>query len=172
MAGLSRPILGALYVKGVDSTTFRFQMMPNSIQESKSSNWSQTAIVGRSSPIYFYSGGSSRQYTLNLEFIVTPQSGDRKPTLTDINEYSRQLRALCYPQEGGGGNFALLAPPVVILSLGWFETRCVVQAVNLDFNMPWDAEDNTPHYLKAVITLEEVVLNPWLYKDVVNNVIL
>jgi hypothetical protein len=94
------------------------------ISDTKSASYSDTTVIGRSSPIKTYSQSDNRSINIQFHFFATQES--------DLNENIIDLRALqsaTYPREGDGGA-PFVPPPVCKLKCGLllsnFGELCVI----------------------------------------------
>lgn len=94
------------------------------ISDTKSANYADEIVIGRSSPIKTYSQSDNRTISMQLHFIIS------KPE--DVEENLRKLRAIqsaAYPRNGEG-NAPFIPPPVCKIKCGKLlaesEELCVI----------------------------------------------
>jgi hypothetical protein len=73
-----------------------FQLMPDTISESKGAQYDRVGIIGRSLPILGYANSSSRTMNLSLEFAALNRNGQYSPSW--IVEKVRWLESKVYPE--------------------------------------------------------------------------
>lgn len=164
----------------------RVLYMPHSFSETKTANYAQMSILGRSEPILGYSNSGPRTFNINLHFAET--SGD---PFQDVIKPVRLCRSWLYPDYSD----AVLPnlPPRIILAVGqWLVQRCVALRVDVTYSHPWGRApyaDNTlvpatgeisssfsdsadsmlPYHADVALVLQEVTENgvgPFDHEDV------
>lgn len=78
-------------------TKISFYATPDSLSDTYSAKFDEKTVVGRSSPVLVYTGGSSR----GLSFSVTFHE-DLLENYTDITKFVDDIRALSFPVYDGG----------------------------------------------------------------------
>ena len=129
------------------------------ISDTKSANYADETIIGRSSPIKTYSQSDNRSITMQLHFIITQPN--------HIEENLAKLRALqsaAYPREGEGGASPFIPPPVCKIKCGKLlstkEICAILKSYSVKFptDVAWDAESgNFTPYKFSVDTTWDVV---------------
>ena len=95
------------------STRVYFQMMPE-VTDSKSINWNQIDIIGRSHPILGYASSGPRTFSFTLSFFAHATNRD-DTSQTRIQANINFLLSLTYPDYSGG---SVKPPHKCILHLG------------------------------------------------------
>lgn len=135
----------ALYGSGVniDLTVLG---LPDEIDDSYSANFTQTDMLGRSSPPINYGNGGPRE--INFSIFVRE---DLVPDGEDITEVVNKFRSLSYPEYVKG----VVIPPELIVRMGdMFSIRAVCNNVAVSWEKPYGttSEGNTAYY-QAEISL-------------------
>jgi|688.fasta_scaffold287249_2 hypothetical protein len=137
---------------GRQSPTFKFFdkyvqiIMDNlpDISDTKSANYADETIIGRSNPVKTYSQSDNRSISMQLHFIVSKQN--------DLYENLAKLRAIqsaVYPREGEGGGSPFIPPPVCKMKcgnlLGTKEICVILKSYSVKFptDVAWDDESKT-----------------------------
>lgn len=107
-----------------------FTWMPEMFDESKTAEYAEVNIIGRSEPILGYSHSSARRFQIPLVFAATysPVEEVLKPIWL--------IRSWLYPdyREASQPN----VPPRVLLVVGkWLSQRCVVTRADIKYHGPW-----------------------------------
>lgn len=138
----------------------RFQMMPDGISDSKSVNWNQIQIVGRSHPILGYDSSAPRTFSFTLTFFAHP-SHDDPTSQSDVVKNIRFLMSLTYPDYSSGVN----PPPKCTLKLGkmiiW---QVVAQDISVDYSPLW--KNGLPVYATVSCTFIEAWDDPIDFRSV------
>lgn len=146
-------------------TRVEFQFLPNDATESKAASYVPHDILGRSSPIFAYSGSSARQLSLTLQFLVNPFQDDDSWDITEIKGHINWLRSLVWPDYANG----IIQPPHrVMVRLG---NVMAMEAVALDYALTlpsggiWAFDDGgigptDAHYYSVKLDFQEVRLIP------------
>lgn len=127
-----------------------FQFMPDEISDSKSANYSDTEIIGRSHPIKGYSSSGARTLSFTLQFYMTDKSQNPLVTAT-------ALKSLCYPQYAG----SVYPPPPVQVKIGpnigmWgVLTQC-----DITYRAPWDPNVQ-PMMAEVALSFSETGIRAW-----------
>jgi hypothetical protein len=112
-----------------------FQLMPEVISESKSANYAEIPIVGRSLPQLGYANSSSRVTNLSLQFVALQREG--KYTAEWVEQQVRWLEAKVYPRYIDDWTFP---PPRLLLVVGEaMGMQCVMTSCSTSWMGPWDA---------------------------------
>ena len=82
------------------------------ITDTKSASYSDTTVIGRSSPIKTYSQSDNRSISIQFHFFAT-QEFDLNKNISDL----RAIQSATYPREGDGGA-PFIPPPVCKLKCG------------------------------------------------------
>jgi hypothetical protein len=97
--------------EGENEIKITLDILPD-ISDSKSANYNDETVIGRSSPLKTYSNSDNRSITMQLHFIVS------KPS--DVTENLQKLRAIqsaVYPRDGANGA-PFIPPPVCRIKCG------------------------------------------------------
>jgi hypothetical protein len=138
----------------------KFQMMPDSISDSKSVNWNQIQIVGRSHPILAYDSSASRTFSFTLYFFAHPSHED-PTTQGTVVENIRFLTSLTYPDYGGG----VKPPHKCVLRIGsMIQWAVVAQDISVSYTPMW--KNGLPVYASVSCTFIESADNPVDYGTV------
>lgn len=114
------------------------------ISDTKSANYNDETIIGRSSPIKTYSQSDNRSISMQIHFIVSKPS-DVRNNLSNL----RAIQSACYPREGQGGS-PFIPPPICKIKCGKLLSLdgeiCVIlksYSVKFPTEIAWhsDAED-------------------------------
>jgi hypothetical protein len=119
-----------------------FQFLPTDAVESKSAKYTGHDILGRSTPIFAYSGSEARSLRLTLQFYVAPFQRNDSPSLNDIADHVNFLRSLVYPDY----QTAIEPPHKVIVRLGdlvAMEAICQNYSLSFPSNV-WDVGNTLP----------------------------
>lgn len=133
------PIRDAMLIDSIETNrSVTFTYMPAEFSESKSAEWQNVNVLGRSEPIVSYAWSGPRIFNLTLFFIAW---GERNIE-TEVLEPVRLIRSWVYPfyssQQRTGNATRLATPPYVLFVLGsWLRQRCIVLNVNVTYRAPW-----------------------------------
>jgi len=126
-----------------------FQLMPDVFGESKSANWDQIPIIGRSLPYlgYAHSGPRTASFTLLFHAI------GGKWTPVWVMEHVRFLKSLVYPDYQNGFTFP---PHRAMLIVGEaIGMVCVAANVTTNWMGPWTFSDSGEAYpFRAEVTID------------------
>ena len=100
---------------------------PDEISDATSINWSETGIIGRSSPIYAYNSTSSREISFSFDVHQDMFNGS-----TEIDDMLTALRSAAYPNYEASG----LIPPIVSFRFGEFRTRGILNSITFVWKKP------------------------------------
>lgn len=144
-----------------------FQMMPDGISDSKSVNWNNIEIIGRSHPVLGFASSGARTISLPLTFFALNGGGigpHRTEDQTSIDTVSKNLKfllSLAYPDYSKG----VMPPHRCVLVLGeQVNMICVVADVNITYRSLW--KDGKPVYAEASVTLIEADPYPITYSKI------
>lgn len=116
----------------------RFQLWPDAIEDTKSVNWANIEIVGRSEPILSYHSSNSQRFAFTLMFVASVDASDQE-TPEKVKRKVDFLKALTYPVRSKSGYSTY--PPTVMLVVGdLINSRCVVNSVSAIWEGPWSIE--------------------------------
>ena len=136
------------YIKignGPNAPKILFNALPE-ISDKKEANYSDTPVLGRSSPMKTYGNSGVRAITMVLHFYVT------HPEDVEGNmQYLRLIESLVYPRTESG-NAPFIPPPVCRIRCGTLlasrEDVCVVlrsYSVAFPTDVAWDQISYTPY---------------------------
>lgn len=127
-----------------------FQLMPDSISESKAAMYNEVPIVGRSLPILGYATSSSRQIALSLNFAATHAEGKYSPQW--VIQQVRWLESKVYPSYEDG---FVYPPPRMLLVIGAaIGMQVIMTSYNTSWMNPWRAEDNRAYAMRAQVDIQ------------------
>lgn len=127
-----------------------FQLMPESISESKSAMYNEIPIIGRSLPLLGYAHSSSRTMGLGLTFAALYGEGRYSPKW--IEEQVRWLESKVYPDYEDGFVFP---PPRLLVAVGKaLSMQCVMVSVNTTWLGPWSADDQDAYAFRAQVDMQ------------------
>lgn len=113
------------------------------ISDSKSANYNNEAIIGRSSPLTTYSHSSERTIGMQLHFFVV-DPGDEIINL----RYLRALQSAVYPRQGNG-TVPFVPPPVCQIKCGELLASeplcCILMSYSVKFptEVAWSTQGST-----------------------------
>lgn len=110
-----------------NSQSIELPCYPDEISDSTSTNWAETGIIGRSSPIYAYNSTSSREISFSFDVHREMMGSTSK-----IDNMLRALRAAAYPNYEKSG----LVPPIVTFRFGKFKTKGILNSVGFTWKKP------------------------------------
>lgn len=139
--------------------SYATSVLKDGISYQKSSNFQQTNILNRSSPVITYSGSNAITLSVNLELYAINDSA------LEIIPILESFTSLTFPYRPG-----ILPPPLCWISCPGFkmlrEWECVCNSVDSRWNGPWD-ENGLP--MTAIVGLqflgverENVATEQWL----------
>lgn len=150
-------LLSELFGSGLHE--IRFPYMPESFSESKSAEYAQVPVLGRSEPLLGYRGSGPRIFNLNLTFVAHAE-----PFLEVIKPIWL-IRSWVYPDYSDD---LPNVPPRVLFVVGkWLSQRCVVLRVDITYHapwgrLPWSTQITTPGGLTDPFSLlKDSVLPYW-----------
>ena len=107
-----------------------FKYMPTMFTESKTANYQNTPILGRSEPVLGYAGSGPRIFNIPLTFAATNNPW------TDVIQPVRTARSWVYPDYSQADTPKV--PPTLVLQVGaWLSSRCVCTRVDIRYHGPW-----------------------------------
>lgn len=129
------------------------------ISDTKSANYSDETIIGRSNPVKTYSQSDNRSISMQIHFIVS------KPSDVYVNlQKLRAIQSALYPRDGEGGGSPFIPPPVCRMKCGNLlstQEICVIlkqYSVKFPTDVAWDANSgNFTPYKFDVDTTWDVV---------------
>jgi hypothetical protein len=129
------------------------------ISDTKSANYSDETIIGRSNPVKTFSQSDNRSISMQIHFIVS------KPSDVNINlQKLRAIQSALYPREGDEGASPFIPPPVCKMKCGNLlstQEICVIlkqYSVKFPTDVAWDANSgNFTPYKFDVDTTWDVV---------------
>lgn len=111
-----------------------FQLMPDTITESKSANYEEIPIIGRSLPLLGYTNSTARQVSLSLSFAALKRDGEYSPE--GILKKVRWLESKVYPHYDG---IWVLPPHRLLLVIGKaLAMTCVMSSCTTTHMKPWN----------------------------------
>lgn len=141
----------------VNETILHFQLMPDSVSETKNALYTEIPIVGRSLPQVGYASSSSRSMGLELQFVALEKEG--KYTVDWVKQQVRWLESKTYPRYINNFTFP---PPKLLLVVGnVIGVQCVMLSCSTNWMGPWaiNGPDASPFRATVNIQLQEVGQN-------------
>lgn len=129
----------------IENHTINLKILPE-ISDTKKATYSDTTIIGRSTPIKTYSHSDNRIITLKMHFIVV-EPEDIQRNIADL----RAIASATYPREGD----PYRPPPICVLDcgrgLGEEPLCCVLENYSVSFptNVAWDKDTMLPYYFEV-----------------------
>lgn len=150
-----------LVIDGGDRERLEWQVWPEEINESKSVDWSNVAIIGRAEPYLVYSSSGPRIFTFTLGFMSSVDGTDTGEA-DEVRKSMAFIESLAYPDVSHG---IVVPPPTCILVIGkLLDTRVVLTNYNFRWLGPWELSDafvpDLPMRAEATITLQEILRLP------------
>lgn len=109
-----------------------FKYTFNQFEESKSANYAEVNVMGRSEPILGYAGSGPRMFTIPLVFAATEQNFHFSQVIAPI----WLIRSWLYPDYNTTQQPQ--APPPLLLVMGaWLSQRCVARSATIRYHGPW-----------------------------------
>lgn len=99
-----------------------FQYNPTKVPYSRSANFSDIESPGMSYPLTQYTGGSAREFSVELFMYDKPYTGK-------INTYRKFLEALLPPEHN---TTSFKKPPTITFCYGYFHKVCVVKSLSVE----------------------------------------
>jgi len=117
------------------ASKLEFQLMPENISESKTAFYNEIPIIGRSLPHLGYSGSSSRQISLNLNFAALYYPGTGYYDVHWVEKQVRWLESKVYPVYRGNFTFP---PHRLLIILGQaVRMQAVMTSCSTSWQGPW-----------------------------------
>jgi len=139
---------------------FTFQFIPETISDSKGSNWATYNIQGRSSPLRGYSSGPSRTIRFTAVMFVDPVADGTTKSLSQIKQDVDFLLSLPYPDYSGG----LKPPHKCLVNIGdivqGFQAVCTNAQADYIGSWPWEPGPGLPHGVRVSLEFAEVQDSP------------
>jgi hypothetical protein len=144
------------------------------ISDSKSAEYSDESIIGRSFPIKVYNHSGNRAIGMKCTFIVQEKADIQKNW-----ENLRALQSAVYP--GDSGKIIYLPPPICQIRVGylftaqnggWIPVVLKTCSVNYKTDVVWDDQTYLPYFMEVDLQWEVVFANNQLpgqdkiFKDV------
>ncbi len=135
----------AYFIDMMRSITLEFTYMPQEFTESKSVDWQNINILGRSEPIVSYAWSGPRMFNITLWFVA---HGERADLTDEVIKPVRLIRSWAYPLYGSQSDAAqssrMATPPLLLFVVGrWLRQRCVLRQYNITYKAPWSRHDDT-----------------------------
>lgn len=109
-----------------------FQYMPEEFTESKTVNWAETDIIGRSEPVLGYRNSGPRIFNITLTLIA----GETPDPVFDVIRPLWLARSWAYPNYSN--NRVPNMPPRLVFVVGsWLIQQCVVVRYDVRYQAPW-----------------------------------
>lgn len=136
--------------------TITMKILPE-LSDSKSANYADEVVIGRSTPIKTYSHSDNRTISWTVHFIAC-----KKTDLEDNLESLRALEACVYPQNGTGST-AYEPPPICHIRCGKLlsrdESLCVVlksYSIRYPTDVVWDDATYIPYKFDVDLSFDVV----------------
>lgn len=160
MAGYSSLKHSYIIVRG---TSIPIKFKPDSIGESKSADYSQTTIYGRSAPLLGYTGSSARKVGLTIKFFV---DGTNYKSFDEVDNYIKLLKSSIYPTYGG----AQIIPPEPVILCIEKVLKIVGVVESIDVSVPeesaWNINVGKPYMREVRIEISEIRRVPLDWSEV------
>jgi hypothetical protein len=114
-----------------------FQLMPDTISESKNAVYNEVPILGRSLPLLGYSHSSSRQMGLSLQFVSLNRTGKYSPQW--VLHQVRWLESKVYPAYDNG--YAFPPPRLIVVVGNAIGMQCTMSSVSTTWLGPWTLDN-------------------------------
>ncbi len=136
--------------------TYTFQFMPESIQDSKDSEWASYTILGRSSPLLGYQKGPPREIRFSVTMFADPTADGPRRSVADIKQDVDFLLSLPYPDYSKG-----IAPPHrCLVNIGDIVPcfLCICKSASAEYrgNWPWEDGPGLPHGVIVSLVFHEI----------------
>jgi hypothetical protein len=127
-----------------------FQLMPESISESKSAMYNEVPIIGRSLPLLGYANSSARTMGIGLSFAALFAEGKYSPSW--VEEQVRWLESKVYPIYEDGYVFP---PPRLLVVVGKaIGLQCIMNSVNTTWLGPWSVANQDAYAFRAQVDIQ------------------
>lgn len=147
-----------LNLNGGSTDRLEFQLMPDTITESKQANYDTIPIIGRSLPYLGYSHSSSRQISLGLQFVALEREGKYTPEW--VKDRVRWLESKVYPRYDGNWVYP---PSRLLLVIGKaIGMTVVMSSCSTTWMKPWYQTDNSVLAMRAQV---DCAFMEWGYND-------
>ena len=126
------------------------------ISDSKSATYTDTAIMGRATPVKTYSQSENRTITMELHFIAL-----RKEHILRNIQWLRLIQSAVYPRDDGG-QAPYLPPPICKITCGELLSAdglcCVLKSYSVRFppDQVWDETTLLPYKFDVSTTWDAV----------------
>lgn len=138
---------------------FQYNVIP---RESGGANLKELAVLGRSVPVYHYTGGKARTLALNITFTMT------KSDRSDIERAIKFCRSLAYPDYGPDLSLENGPHPVVLVQGKLYsQDTWLVQSFDLTYGEALDPDTALPESVTINLSLVETSLAPKSYSEVI-----
>lgn len=133
-----------------DDSRLAFQLMPDAISESKSAQYNEIPVIGRSLPYLAYSSSTARTISLSLAFVALNREGSGgKYTTTWVKEQVRWLESKVYPEYLDGFTFPPHMLHIVIGSV--IGLQAVMVSCTTTWTGPWDVTSDLARPFRAMV---------------------
>lgn len=146
-----------------------FQTMPDKITDSKSANFSDAQIIGRSSPLKTYQFSSARKLNLTLEFFASLEANDEKTPGFGVQEVKRKVNTLRGLVSANYGPKLISRPRKCIIRVGeniGMIGFCTGVSVVLRGDYPWALNPALAHHASVALSFEETGENIYSFDDI------
>lgn len=109
-----------------------FKYTFNQFEESKSANYAEVNIMGRSEPILGYAGSGPRMFTIPLVFAATEQNFHFSQVIAPV----WLVRSWLYPDYNTTQQ-PQTPPPLLLVMGSWLSQRCVARSASIRYHGPW-----------------------------------
>lgn len=113
---------------------FQINNLPD-ITDSKSANYAEESIMGRSSPFHSYISSSTRQVGINFHLFITKE-GDAQKNL----EIARAIQSCCYPRFASSSSAPYLPPPICRFKCGDLVATKEVCLILQNYSLNWPTD--------------------------------
>jgi hypothetical protein len=138
---------------------YYFQFMPESITDSKSANFTDYSILGRSHPIKGYQNSPSRSIEFSVMLFAQPTAQDSSYTVSKVKKDVDFLLSLPYPRYDGG----IKPPPKCHVKIGnniEMIGVCTSASASYRKGVPWSGSGENAHGVEVSLRFEEVGETP------------
>jgi hypothetical protein len=126
-----------------------FQLMPEVITDTKSANYSEIPILGRSIPFLGYANSSSRAIGLSLQFVALNREGQGQYTPTWVRQQVSWLESKVYPVYADGFTFP---PHRLLLSIAEsVGMQVVMTSCSTSWTYPWAVSESGVQAFRAQV---------------------
>lgn len=135
---------------------YTFQFLPESITDSKSSNWNEYVILGRSSPLRGYSYGPSRTVGFTVVMFADPTMDGPGLSPGEIKQKTDWLLSLPYPDYNGG----IKPPHRCFINIGsniQMTGVCLSASAEYKRGKPWELGPGLTHGVEVSLQFAECV---------------